>query len=626
MKVIKWLVAIFAAVVLAGCGSGGCDAGDSPLTGQSACGGDDGGTSTAQSIDMLASAVQLGTGANASVTITAIVKGAGNVSLADTAVSFSTNSGTLTSASATTDSAGVATATLSAGGDKSNRTITVTATSGSAVGTLQVAVAGTTLSFSGATTVTLGGTSTVAVKATDSQGVAIANLPVTVASSLNNGLSATSVTTDALGSASVTYTATNPGSDTLTFEGGGATTSASIQISGENFVFTSPAANAQIPVGTPTSVSVRYLQNGAPVAGRTVNFAATGGTITPSSAVTNASGVATASVTSTTAGPATLQATLTGATTAQATVLVDFVSLAPNALVLQVTPTAIGPNVGGSTGNRADVLATVTDVNGNPVKNTVVNFTRVADPSGGDLSQASATTDASGQAKVEYIAGALTTASNGVQLRASVASNSAVSGTAALTVNQSALFIALGTGNVIESLDPQTYKKNWVAYVTDANGIAVEGVTLTFKVLPQRYGKGSLAWNGKTWVYSSNVRFCPNEDKNYNGVLDLDPANANLDEDDNGSGTLEPGNVISVTPGNAKTDSSGRITLSLIYAESYSPWVEVTLRAEAVVSGTESSKEATFFVDGLASDFSSETVPPAGRVSPFGTNACATAN
>ncbi len=615
MKVIKWLVAVFATLMLAACGSGGCDAGSSPLTGSSACGGDGGGTTTAQSIDMLASAVQLGTGANASVTITAIVKGAGNVSLADTAVSFSTSSGTLTSASATTDAAGVATATLSAGGDKSNRTITVTATSGSAVGTLQVAVAGTTLSFSGATTVTLGANSTVAVKATDSQGVAIANLPITVASSLNNGLSATSVTTDSLGSASVTYTATNPGTDTLSFEGGGATTTATLQISGENFVFTTPAASAQIPVGTPTAVSVRYLQNGNPVSGRTVNFAATGGTITPSSAVTNASGVASASVTSTTAGPATLQATLTGATTAQATVLVDFVSLAPNKLVLQVTPTAIGPNAAGSTGNRADVLATVTDVNGNPVKNAVVNFTRVEDPSGGDLSQASATTDGSGQAKVEYIAGALTTASNGVKLRASVASNSSVFGTANLTVNQSALFIALGTGNVIENLDEQTYKKDWVAYVTDANGIAVEGVTLTFKVLPVAYGVGTLGWNGKSWSYSNNVSFCKNEDLDFDGVLD------GVTEDKNGNSVLEPGNVISVTPGNAKTDSTGRITVSLVYAESYAPWVRVRLRAEAVVAGTESSKEAEFVVNGLASDFTSETVPPAGATSPFGTTA-----
>lgn len=44
MKVIKWLVAVFAALMLAACGSGGCDAGSSPITGSSACGGSGGGT------------------------------------------------------------------------------------------------------------------------------------------------------------------------------------------------------------------------------------------------------------------------------------------------------------------------------------------------------------------------------------------------------------------------------------------------------------------------------------------------------------------------------------------------------------------------------------------------------
>ena len=43
-----------------------------------------------------------------------------------------------------------------------------------------------------------------------------------------------------------------------------------------------------------------------------------------------------------------------------------------------------------------------------------------------------------------------------------MASNAVVTGTATLTVNQTALFIALGTGNVIQNLDTQTYKKDWV--------------------------------------------------------------------------------------------------------------------------------------------------------------------
>jgi hypothetical protein len=294
--------------------------------------------------------------------------------------------------------------------------------------------------------------------------------------------------------------------------------------------------------------------------------------------------------------------------------------------VLQVTPAAVGPNQSGSTTQQAQLLATVTDANGNAVQGVTVNFNRVADPSGGNLSKASNDTDAGGQASVQYIAGPLTTASNGVKLRATLASDATIFGDATLTVNQSALFIALGTGNTIQNIDEQTYRKDWVVYVTDANGIAVPNINLTMKILPLKYGKGVLMFS-TSWVYDpAAVVFCANEDDGggnaanaYNGVLDAG-------EDFNGSGTLEPGNVISVTPGTVKTDATGRATVSVIYAESYAPWVQVKLRAEAVVSGTESSKEAIFVVSGSSGDFSSQSNPPAGLISPFGTNACGVPN
>jgi hypothetical protein len=101
----------------------------------------------------------------------------------------------------------------------------------------------------------------------------------------------------------------------------------------------------------------------------------------------------------------------------------------------------------------------------------------------------------------------------------------------------------------------------------------------------------------------------------FNGVLDAG-------EDFNGSGTLEPGNVIIVSPREVTTGTDGRALISLTYAESYVPWVRVRLRAEAVVSGTESSKEAVFTVSGAASDFSTVSNPPAGVISPFGTGPC----
>jgi Bacterial Ig-like domain (group 1) len=636
MRMIKGMLAITLALLLAACGSSGCDAGSSPLTGSTACGTTaSGGTttpvSTATAIDVLSSSPQVGSG-DEQVTISAIVKGPGNVSLASTAVTFTTTSGILTSVSAQTDSAGVATAILAAGSNKVNRTLTVNVISGAATGSVNVQVTGTTLTSSGDTTVALGRSSRLSVKATDSKGVAIAGLPVTVSSVLRNGLSAPSVTTDGQGNASVDYTATNSGSDQVSFSGGGATVASVITISGEDFTFVSPAASTLIPVGAVQAVTVRYLVGGAPVSGRTVNFAATAGTFSSASVVTDGSGLATAQISATSASPATIQASLQGAVVALATLPVEFVALTPATLVLQVSQTAVGPNPPGSTLQQAQVIATVRDAQLNPVKGVVVNFNRLVDPSGGNLSQASAVTDSSGQASVNYVSGGLTTSSNGVQLRATVASATSVFGDATLTVNQSSLFVALGTGNTITNLDANTYNKEWTVYVTDANGIAVPNVTLTIKVLPVKYGKGTLAygaanaatgaaagWRPVAATYSE----CNNEDANYNGTLDAG-------EDFNVSGTLEPGNVISVFPGTGpgtvRTNAEGRATVSLRYAESYVPWVKVRLRAEAVVSGTEAFKEAEFWVIGLDSDFTSSTTAPAGYVSPFGTNACGVPN
>lgn len=581
-------------------------------------------SAAATAIDVLTSAVQLGTGGD-QVTISAIVKGAGNVSLPAVPVSFSADSGILLSPATVTDATGLATATLSTGANKSNRNIKVTVLSGTISGSVVVPVAGTALAYAGVTTVRRGEAVTVGVKATDSRGAVIPGVAVVIRSSLGNSLSTASATTDAQGNVSIRYTATNSGTDTLTFEGAGTSAAATIQISAEDFTFVSPAANTQIPVGTTGQpVTVRYLLNGAPQANKTILFAATAGRVTPSSTVTNADGQATVTVAADTAGPAIVQATyIAPGVNAQATLPVEFVALVPAKLVLQVTPTALGPNPAGSTAQQAQVVATVTDSVGNPVRGKTVNFTRKSDPSAGNLNQASAVTDSSGQASVQYIAGALTTASNGVELTATV-SDTLISGSTKLTVNQSALFIALGTGNTITNLDEQTYKKDWVVYVTDANGVSVPNVNLTIKVLPVGYCRGELVFStaDNVWAMSTSARYYDNEDLNFNGVLDGAPT-----EDSNGNGFLDPGNVISVTTatstsaassGTVKTDSTGRATVSLIYAESYAPWVKVRLRAEAVVTGTESSKETSFFVVGLAADFTSRSIPPAGVVSPFG--------
>lgn len=631
MKIFKWALAASAVSMMVACGGGGGSAGSSPFGG-SGCSAASAAScqSAAASVDVLASSVQVGTGGDTS-TISAVVKDSNNVGLKGVAVSFSASSGNLTAASAVTDASGVATATFTAGANRSNRPATVTVRSGSATGQIVLSIVGTVVSYSGVTTVPLNSTPSLSIKAVDSKNAPIAGLAVTVASTLGNGLSASTLTTDALGTASVTYTASTAGADTLTFTGGGSAAAPTLQVSAANFTFVTPVTGAQIPVTTASVVTVSYLSGNVPQSGKLINFSATAGVVSPTFATTNAAGQASVTITSQTASPAVIQASVSGVAV-QATVPVVFVALAPSKLVLQVSPTAIGPNPSG-TNSQAALVATVTDINGNPVSGATVTFNRLADPSGGNLSQASSVTDANGQATVQYIAGASTTASNGVRIEASILGTPSVFGDAQLTVNQSALFIALGTGNVIGNLDPQTYKKDWVVYVTDSSGVAVPNVSLTIKLLPIDYRKGTLIYNGSVWTYNpNNIFICQNEDKNYNGILDV---GAPFFEDFNGDGKLEPGNVIAVTTaqtttaassGIAKTGADGRAAITLLYAESYVPWVKVMLVAQAIVSGTESSTTATFIVEGLASDFTSATNPPAGTTSPFGVNDCATPN
>jgi len=626
MKILHWLAAPVLCALLAACGGGGGSAGTSPFSTSSSLPA----TSNATAIDVLANSVQVGSGGD-TTTIQAIVKGPGNVSLAGAPVTFSTDTGTLTKAASATDPSGVATATFAAGANRANRTATIRVVSGTASGQVLIDIAGTKLSYAGATTVPLGGAVPVSIKAVDSTGAAVSGLQVSVASALGNGLSATAVTTDATGNGTVTYTASNAGTDTLTFSGGGTSVTPQIIVSAANFSFASPAANTQIPVGSNQALVVTYLVNGAPQANKTITFTSTAGNVT-SSAITNAQGQASATISSTTASPAIVQASVSGGSV-QATLPVVFIAQTPGKIVLQVSPTAISPNTAGSTTQQATLRATVTDANANPVSGATVDFTALQDPSGGRLSQASAVTDTSGQASVQYIAGANPTSAGGVQLQATVGGTctpvfvGACTGTANLTVNGSALFIALGTGNTISNVDPQTYQKDYVVYVTDANGNAVQGADVTMSVIPTRYGKGNLVFSG-SWVYSSNVIFCANEDatfeNNPNPALAAFAFNGVLDagEDFNGSGKLEPGNVISLSPGRVTTNAQGRATVSLFYAESYAPWVEVKLKAQANVSGTESSTFTIFTVNGLSTDFTSATNPPAGVVSPFGINAC----
>ncbi|WP_455218481.1 Ig-like domain-containing protein, partial [Kaarinaea lacus] len=586
---------------------------------------------TVASIQLLTSTPSLGSSPTDSVDISAIVKDTNNNLMSGIDVIFSSDGGDLTVTQSSTSSTGVASANLTTASDPTNRTITVTATAGTVSTTVQIAVTGTIITVSGATSLVFGDTTTLTIFVRDSDGQGLVSQMVNVASAQGNTLSAASVTTDASGRATVDVTGTQGGTDTITVSGLGASATFSINVSNDQFTYSAPTAT-DLDIGTDHTVTVNWSSGGNPVVGSTVTFSATRGTLSASTATTNASGDATITINSDNAGPSVITATTTP-TGPTASLSIEFVATTANALDLQADRTTIGPN-----GEQAALTAVVRDPTNNLVKNMNVLFSIVKDNSGGQISNSTDTTDSQGRASTIYTSTSATTAKDGITIQAKVdgadcVATPALCDTVNLTVAQNELFVKLGTGNKIEDAEIQ-YLYPYTVLVTDAGGNAVANTDVVLTLIPTIYHTGWLSWSetNSIWYVVPNTS-CGNEDLNLDGILDLgedlngnglldagEDANNNgvLDasEDLNNNGTLEPRNVASVV-GTITTDANGFGLFDIVYAKEYALWVNVALTATVGVAGTESSQTVMFRLPASVDDLKDENSPPSYR-SPFG--------
>jgi hypothetical protein len=568
-------------------------------------------------VEVGASATSLRSSDAKGITISALVKDSSNNALTGQAVSFVASSGVLSSVSSATGADGRATALLTAGSDRSNRSITVTVKTGSVEGKIVIPVEGTTLNVAGSTSLLVGASATFAVSLKDSSGNAIAAQQIAVTSALGNAVTPAQATTDNAGATSFNYVASRSGADVITVTGAGVVQTLAVNVSSINFAFTSPAASTEVTVNATTPVTVRYLENGVGVAGRQVSFATTRGSVVPAIVTTDVNGYASAQVTSSSAGPASVSAQLGSTIT---TLPMSFVARIPESINLQVSSAALPPNTSATTTNQVELRATVRDAAGNAVKGVTVNFTAVKDLSGGRIKTGTAVTDANGLATDSFISGAVSTAANGVEIRATVA-GTAIAGTVPLTVSGQSLFINIAANNTIEKLST-TYRKTFSVQVNDANGAPVAGQNVTLSYYPPLYRKGTMgltvitAPNGSTstggpWVVSSSTE-CLNEDQDRNGQL-------STTEDFNGNGRLTPGLPGLIAPAFVTTSSTGSAEFTLEYGQQYAFWVLFELSAKVVVAGTESSTGFNFLASALADDLGDKAVTPAAHVSPFGT-------
>lgn len=551
-------------------------------------------------------------------TITAVVQDASNRFVAGVPVVFTTSSGGLAVTQATTNASGAATATLSTPADPTNRTITVTAVAGGITKTVAVNVIGSRLAIAGPTALVLQASAQYTVTLLDSADRGIANRALTVSSARGNTLSAASLTTDATGRATFNVTATSGGNDTLTVTGLGLTSTQPVSVNADSFSFTTPADAAEVPLNTPQTVTVRWLQNGTPVAaGTAVTFTTTRGTITGSPALTNGSGDATVTVSSTTAGGANIVASGGGATAQRA---VEFVATTAASIDAQASTATV------AIGEQATISAVVRDASGNLVKNKTVTFT-LTDNTGGTLSLASAITNSQGRAQTVYTAGSAVSARDGVDVTASVTGGSGpITDSVKLTVARKEVFISLGTGNTVEEVSNNAqYRIPFTIQMTDANGNGVPNVPVTMSVLTERYLKGTRAWNGSSWTsYVNPVYNCVDEDT----LVPATARNGQLDpgEDADNDGRIDVGNIALVTPGSVTTNAQGVALVDVLYPQDTAYWLVVTLEARAAVQGTEFRRSTTFLLPGTTGDFGNQNTSPPGFVSPFGINACSVNN
>jgi len=176
--------------------------------------------------------------------------------------------------------------------------------------------------------------------------------------------------------------------------------------------------------------------------------------------------------------------------------------------------------------------------------------------------------------------------------------------------------VRLGTDNQIGGTAPVN-TKTYVATVTDSAGNPVVGQVVRFGLRPAGYAKGKFTSGATKWSQTS-FQACPNEDTNFNGILEAG-------EDLNGSGSLDPGGVATVNA-SGTTNAAGNATATLTYPKDHSFWTYVTLEARTGVVGNDPPTTATFLLQGLASEYSDPGVAPPGELSPYGVQATSAAD
>ena len=571
------------------------------------------------SLELYANSIQLASSGSDEVELIALVKNEQSVLMEGVEVSFSAASGDgvelqLTQPETAAD--GTARAILTSQNDASNRIVTITAGAGSLTQTVEITIAGTEVTINGASSVILNDSVDYTIRVQDSDGTSILNQDV-VLSAVNGTLSSTTVNTGANGQATVSYTASTSGEDTITAAALNAETSFTVQVQQDEFNFVN-LPTEEVPLGQTQTITVQWRQDNTPVVGQNVTFSASRGVIAGNATVvTDAEGQASIDISANNAGISSITASASdgsGNVLVSALTQIEFIATTPHTLIADASPDIIGPD-----GQTSTISAVVRDVDGNLVKNSVVNFS-VSDVSTGFVSPSQATTDSKGIATTVFTSGSVST-QDAVVVTAFVADDPAIDDEVVLTVGARAFDISLGTGNELEEATSTSYLKRFGVFVSDSAGQPVSGVNLTASVAPVKYVNGGEYRTG-FWVFDDDAsqwvaivnQNCETEDVNDNGILDTTPR----DEDTNEDGMLTPGLIgtIAFANGAAVTDENGYAELEYRYPRSYAIWYDAVISVFGQSTGSEASAKMRYTLSISADDVTDEGASPPAN--PFG--------
>lgn len=536
-----------------------------------------GGTSGVASLEITASRTSVPARAGETVDLTVTALDASRRALGSVPLTLQATSGIVTASATATDTSGKLTAQFGLGQDRSNRTVTVSANAGAIASTIAIDVTGTTL--------------------------ALSSNPSSVA-----GASATA------------------------------------------------------------RLTARLLDaNSQPIGGSAVTFGTNQGTLSTNTATTDATGVALVDISGiSTAATVTAQA---GNTSANVTINATGqgnAGLLPTGIVLrdftvQANPAVFGTNQAGNTGNFSLIEARVTGAVGGTdniaAQNAPVRFRLASAPPLGTLEINTATTpaltNATGLASNRLIAGANPSGTDAVivcvgvdGLTPATAGNNAGTTCNAqekavrLTIAQQALFVRISFNNEIQKVDNNlNYEKLFSVVVTDAAGRGVPGIQVTPRLLPINYLKGNYAFlrpaagqpGTPQWVrgrtdaamfLADGEVVCPNEDTNFNGILD--PTDQNTNNDAN----VWPGQAAAISiDNNGRTDATGFVIIRVKHGQRFATWATYQIEARAAVGGTEGRATVDYVLGVAAEDVLNENATPGFVLSPFGNaGACTNPN